>query len=108
MGLEIRIKNRVIDIGMGAAGVGMCSIVIVVGILGASIGGLIVLVWVIIGVVIIIGRGKEGVKISAVTIREGQSASGVGSSSERVDTVLDLCRHRQLSPASTMDALTRH
>jgi hypothetical protein len=86
----------------------MCSIVVVVGILGASIGGLIVLVWVIIRVVIVIGRGKEGVKIAAVTIRECQSASGVGSSSERMDTVLDLCRHRQLSPASPVDALARH
>jgi hypothetical protein len=86
----------------------MCSIVVVVGILGANIGGLIVLVCIIIRVVIIIRRGKEGVKIAAVTIREGQSTSGVGSSSERVDTVLDLCRHRQLSPASPMDALARH
>jgi hypothetical protein len=58
---EMGITIRVIDIGMGAVGVGMCSIVVLVGILGASIGGLIVLVWVIIRVVIVIGRGKKGV-----------------------------------------------
>jgi hypothetical protein len=99
-GWEIGISSRIIDgvdviiifIGRSRASV------VVIGLVGAGVGSSVIVVGVIIGVVIVVGWGKEDVEVSACGVSEFEAAFGTGATSKGVNAVANLGRHGKLGP----------